>query len=118
MALSALSNTKRNQVLKAMAAQLLSDEKSLIRENNKDLIQGQKMGLSTAMIGRLTLNPKKIKGMAVGLKQIAALEDPLNRLLAKTKRPTPSVYGGLFREILLFSERSQLSYHFTAERKA
>lgn len=85
--LSVLSSKARNQAILRMASQIHKDQKTIILANKKDLARAHKAGLSKAMIGRLELNQKKIKGMVDGLKTIAKLPDPIGRLLEKRRRP-------------------------------
>ncbi|MFT5207453.1 MAG: glutamate-5-semialdehyde dehydrogenase [Candidatus Omnitrophota bacterium] len=82
-----LSSGKRNAILKSMAQNILKSAMAILSANKKDLVNAKSMDLSDAMMSRLTLNEKKIKGMADGLKQIAALPDPLNITLDTIKRP-------------------------------
>ncbi len=70
-----------------MAQNILKSAKAILVANKKDLVNAKSMGLNAAMISRLTLTEKKIKGMAVSLRQIAGLPDPLNITLSTIKRP-------------------------------
>ncbi|MCK4882874.1 MAG: glutamate-5-semialdehyde dehydrogenase, partial [Candidatus Omnitrophica bacterium] len=59
----------------------------LIRENKKDLKAGVAQGLSNALIDRLTLNGKRIKGMAQCLLDTVAIKDPIGEVMKTIKRP-------------------------------
>ena len=76
-----LSLAQRNTVLEQFAAQLTAQQEMVIAENLKDIEEARKNGLSEAMIDRLTLTPARIEGMAEGIRQIAALNDPLGKVL-------------------------------------
>ncbi len=73
------SNTK-NKALLAIAEQLETSMGTLIEENNKDLSAGKDKGLDDALLDRLALNEERIQGMAEGLRQIAALPDPVGEI--------------------------------------
>src|SRR5207245_2743129 len=73
--LATLSTVVKNKALLAMADALEAREAELLEANKKDLAGAR--GLSKAAIDRLTLNAKRIKEMAVGLREVAALPDPV-----------------------------------------
>ncbi len=77
----------KNNALFKMAAGLEKEAARLISENSKDLVEAEKKGLSKAMIDRLTLNPDRIKAMAEGLREVAALPDPVGEVLRMWRRP-------------------------------
>ncbi|MBI3191459.1 MAG: glutamate-5-semialdehyde dehydrogenase, partial [Pedosphaera parvula] len=60
---------------------------ALKRANALDLETGRQMGLSAAMLDRLQLDDKRIAGMAKGLREVAALPDPVGRILDERTRP-------------------------------
>ncbi len=60
---------------------------TLIAENKKDLVAAEQKGLSKAMIDRLTLDPDRIKAMADGLREVAALPDPVGEVTRMWRRP-------------------------------
>jgi glutamate-5-semialdehyde dehydrogenase len=78
----------KNAALLHIAAALENAEAELIAENAKDLEQGRKDGLDAAMLDRLTLNAKGVAGMAEGLRQIAALADPVGEITGLNYRPS------------------------------
>lgn len=84
--LAHLNSSKKNQVLKAMARQLKSSYKLIIRENIRDIKNAHKKGLSQAMIDRLLLNKRRIDEMAKGLLDVAKLPDPVGGIIKKWKR--------------------------------
>ncbi|MCK5081503.1 MAG: gamma-glutamyl-phosphate reductase, partial [Candidatus Omnitrophica bacterium] len=77
----------KNAVLRKMAKSLVADKDYLIRENKKDLKAGVAQGLSNALIDRLTLNGKRIKGMAQCLLDTVAIKDPIGEVMKTIKRP-------------------------------
>ena len=75
--LAKISSRVKDKALLEMADELIKNMDYLTTENAKDLDYAQKKGLSKAMIDRLTLDESTIKGMAEGLKEVAALPDPV-----------------------------------------
>ena len=73
--LALISTQEKNAALKAMAQALVKNQNYLIKENAKDLKAAQ--GYSKALVDRLTLNSKTIKGMADSLLETISNELPL-----------------------------------------
>ena len=86
--LSLVSSKEKNAALKEMARAILKNRALILRENQKDLLAAKTGGFSAALMGRLELNDKKIKGMADSLNQIAHLPDPVGRVIWTRKRPS------------------------------
>ncbi len=84
---------RKNLLLVKMARALLSNGEALIRENSRDVEAARAKGLSKAMIDRLTLNEKRIKEMACGLEEVAALPDPVGEVLHLRQRPNGMQVG-------------------------
>lgn len=82
-----LGRTQKDTALESMAAKLLERQSEIIKENQKDLNLAKNSGLSSAMIDRLTLDEKVISGMAEGLREVAALPDPVGEVTGMWKRP-------------------------------
>ena len=78
---------QRNQALHAGAAALRSAEARILAANAEDMKAAEARGLSAALLDRLLLDPKRLEAMAQGLEAIAALPDPLHRVLAEWERP-------------------------------
>lgn len=77
-----LSNTtteKRNEILKSISASLKEHSDLILKENARDLQNAKEMGISEAMIERLTLTPARINAMADSIIDIVALPDPVGR---------------------------------------
>jgi glutamate-5-semialdehyde dehydrogenase len=85
--LAKLSTAEKNACLMAMAAALEKNAAALKEANALDMEAGKNMGLSSAMLDRLKLDDKRIAGMAKGLREVAALPDPVGRVLDKRTRP-------------------------------
>ncbi len=83
----------KNNALFKMAAGLEKEAGMLIAENKKDLAAAEQKGLSKAMIDRLTLNPERIKAMADGLREVAALPDPVGEVTRMWRRPNGMQIG-------------------------
>lgn len=92
-ALANISTVIKNNALHKMAAGLEREESRLVAENRKDLVEAEKKGLSKAMIDRLTLNPERIRAMADGLREVAALPDPVGEVLRMWRRPNGMEVG-------------------------
>jgi len=85
--LGKLSTAQKNEALLAMAAALEEKAAELKTANALDMKAGAEMGLSQAMLDRLQLDDKRIAGMATGLREVAALNDPVGRVLDERTRP-------------------------------
>jgi glutamate-5-semialdehyde dehydrogenase len=82
-----LSTSIKNKVLSDVASQLKKEANWLCKENEKDLSEARKAGLSAAMIDRLTLTPKRVLEIAEGVRAVAKLKDPIGHTLSNWKRP-------------------------------
>lgn len=82
-----LSSAVKNELLLQMAAGLESRQSELQQENNKDLEAARARGMAAAMVDRLALTPERIKGMADGLREVAALPDPVGEVTGMWTRP-------------------------------
>ena len=91
--LSRIPTDEKNRVLLHMADELTGQTDQLIAANAKDLDYARKKGLSAAMIDRLTLKEKTIKGIADGLKEVAALSDPVGKVISMWRRPNGLLVG-------------------------
>jgi glutamate-5-semialdehyde dehydrogenase len=86
-ALSCLSTADKNKCLLAMADALEKNAEHIKPANARDMETGATMGLSSAMLDRLKLDDKRIAGMAKGVREVAALPDPVGRILDDRTRP-------------------------------
>jgi glutamate-5-semialdehyde dehydrogenase len=85
--LAKLTTAEKDACLFAMADALESNAAAIKEANALDMEFGAKAGLSTAMLDRLRLDDKRIAGMAQGLREVAALADPVGRILDERTRP-------------------------------
>jgi glutamate-5-semialdehyde dehydrogenase len=85
--LARLTTAEKNTCLLAMADALERNAESIKAANAKDMTAGAQAGLSSAMLDRLKLDDKRIAGMAKGLREVAALPDPVGRVLDSRTRP-------------------------------
>ena len=79
---------RKNATLRAMADAIKQDAMRLKTENALDLAAGRERGLDAALLDRLELNDARIAGMAEGLRQIAALPDPVGEIADLSYRPS------------------------------
>ncbi len=78
---------KKNQALTAAARALRARSAEILAANARDLADAEAKSLSPALIDRLTLNADRIEAVARGLEEVAALPDPVGRVLATFTRP-------------------------------
>lgn len=88
-----LSTVKKNDVLLWTADRLLSSKARIQAENEKDLEAAREKGLSAAFVDRLTLSDKVMDSMAEGLREVAALPDPVGEVPRMWKRPNGLTVG-------------------------
>jgi glutamate-5-semialdehyde dehydrogenase len=86
--LAAADPGSKNRALLAIADKLEASSGMLRTENEKDLEAGRANGLDDALLDRLALNDERISGMAEGLRQIAALPDPVGEITDMSYRPS------------------------------
>ena len=86
-ALAQMSTERKNAALVAMADQLHASSGAILRANGKDVEKATAEQLSLPMIDRLRLDEKRIQGMADGIREVAALEDPMGKIIAEWTRP-------------------------------
>ncbi|HTT04442.1 MAG TPA: glutamate-5-semialdehyde dehydrogenase [Steroidobacteraceae bacterium] len=77
----------KNKALTAAAAALRGASAAILAANAEDMREAQERALGAAMLDRLALDQKRVEAMAVGLEQVAALPDPVGRVLARWTRP-------------------------------
>ncbi|MDF7797133.1 glutamate-5-semialdehyde dehydrogenase [Pseudomonas syringae] len=82
------STAQKNRALQATAAALDEARAELSAANALDLANGQANGLEPAMLERLALTPARIDSMIVGLRQVAALADPVGAIRDMSYRPS------------------------------
>src|SRR5206468_6368302 len=85
--LARLSTERKNAALLAMAHQLCVSAGAILRANGKDVEKATSDQLSLSMIDRLRLDERRVQAMAHGIRQVAALEDPVGKVIAEWTRP-------------------------------
>jgi glutamate-5-semialdehyde dehydrogenase len=78
---------EKDTALEGMAEDILSRKEEIIKINAKDITLAKEKGLNPAMIDRLTLDEKTITSMVAGLREVAALPDPVGEVTGMWKRP-------------------------------
>ena len=91
--LSRVKETEKNKALLQMADELEQNCKFLLAENAKDVAIAKKSGISRAMLERLTLKQDTIEQMARGLREVAALPDPVGKVTSMWRRPNGLLVG-------------------------
>lgn len=86
--LSRTETGKKNHALLEIANAIENSRDNLTAENQKDLAAGAANGLDAAALERLALTPKAINSMIEGLKQVAALPDPVGEITGLSYRPS------------------------------
>lgn len=82
-----LGQDKKNTGLRFAADELVAQTVFLLKENEKDIQAAEAAGMKVSLIDRLRLTSDRIEGMAVGLRQIADLQDPIGEVLSMKERP-------------------------------
>ena len=93
VALSRCSADQKNRALMEMAEELVRKEAYLQEENGKDLEYARQADLSAAMLDRLMLKASTIGAMAGGLREVAALPDPVGKVTSMWRRPNGLLVG-------------------------
>ena len=89
--LAAMSSSARQAALEHAAAALRRAAPAILAANAADVVGGEAAGLSSAMIDRLRLDAGRIEAMAAGVAEVAALDDPVGRIIDETHRPNGMV---------------------------
>ena len=77
----------KNRALSVMADALVAAREEILAANREDLAAGERSGMTRSFLDRLSLTAERIDGMAEGMRQVAALPDPVGRVLSDTARP-------------------------------
>ena len=85
--LARASSGAKDKALIKMARDLVAKSEYIISENKKDVEDATKKGLSSAMIDRLRLTPERLEKVANGLREVAALTDPVGEVVRMWTRP-------------------------------
>jgi glutamate-5-semialdehyde dehydrogenase len=85
--LAPLASAEKNRALLLMADKLEAKSAFLVEENHKDLDLAKTNGASSALLDRIALNPSRVQAMAQGLRDVAALADPVREVVKMWRRP-------------------------------
>lgn len=86
-ALALLSTEEKNEALTRIADAITKQKDWILRENEKDVALGKEQGLSPALIDRLQLTDERIEQIVDGVRQVAALPDPIGEIVEEWTRP-------------------------------
>lgn len=92
-ALAKLSAAEKNNLLNICADALTKNAESIINENKKDLTLARSANIKESLLDRLMLNNDRIEYMALGLRQIASLDDPIGEVLYMKNLPNGLTVG-------------------------
>ena len=81
------STDAKNLALTAAADAMMAEKDAILAANAEDLAAAKERGISTAFLDRLTVTEARIEGVAKGLREIAALPDPVGTVMATWTRP-------------------------------
>jgi glutamate-5-semialdehyde dehydrogenase len=85
--LALASTAAKNAGLEAMATRIEADAKKILEANAQDIEAARGKGRDAAFIDRLSLNEARVASMAKGLREVAALADPVGQVMASWTRP-------------------------------
>jgi len=91
--LRSVSSEKKDLALAQAATHLVAKAEDILKANEKDVIAAKEQGIRGAFLDRLILNNDRINTIAEGLKEIAALKDPVGEVLSMKKRPNGLLIG-------------------------
>ncbi|MDP2855305.1 MAG: glutamate-5-semialdehyde dehydrogenase [Smithellaceae bacterium] len=91
--LSHIPANAKNAALLRMADELIGHRDFILSENSRDVTGAREKGLSAAMIDRLTVKDATIEAMAQGLREVAALPDPVGKVTSMWRRPNGLLVG-------------------------
>ena len=92
-ALARVNTITKNNALSAIADALISNADKIIEANKLDLSNAENNGMAKAMLDRLTLTKERITDIAEGVRQVAALNDPIGEVINMQKRPNGLLIG-------------------------
>ena len=88
-----ITTDQKNQVLAAVADHLVESIDKLLEANAADVTNAKQNHMPEGLVDRLMLSPERIEGMAEGLRQLVALEDPIGEVTGMKKRPNGLLIG-------------------------
>lgn len=91
--LALAGSDRKNEALEAIARAILARRQEILDANAGDVAAGRENGLRESLIDRLTLTPERIDGIVEGVRQVAALADPIGETVKETRRPNGLIIG-------------------------
>ena len=91
--LSTAGTKWKNEALAAIAEALIARKEEILAANAIDMQAGRENGLREALLDRLQLTEKRIADMAAGVREVAALPDPIGQVVKMSKRPNGLIIG-------------------------
>ncbi len=91
--LTSVGTLVKNKALEAIADALVKNTDTILSANKIDINSAEKNGIRRAMIDRLALSSERIKEIAEGVRQVAALNDPIGEVIKMWKRPNGLLIG-------------------------
>ncbi len=88
-----LSQPVKNACLVTVARNLVENTDVILEANEKDIENGRKNNMPESLLDRLKLTKERIDGIAEGVRQVAALEDPVGEVLSMKERPNGLMIG-------------------------
>ncbi|MGM9607416.1 MAG: aldehyde dehydrogenase family protein, partial [Oscillospiraceae bacterium] len=91
--LSVAGTDRKNKALEAICKALLERQEELLAANGADLAAAREGGMIPSLIDRLSLDAKRIEGIVEGVRQVAALPDPIGQVTKMERRPNGLIIG-------------------------
>lgn len=92
-ALRVLNAGEKDKALLGVAEKLLADVSYILEANEKDVVRAKENGMKPGLVDRLMLDRSRIEGMAEGIRQVAALPDPVGEVRSMKQRPNGLLIG-------------------------
>ena len=92
-ALRVLNAGEKDKALLGVAEKLLTDASYILEANEKDVVRAKENGMKPGLVDRLMLDRSRIEGMAEGIRQVAALPDPVGEVRSMKQRPNGLLIG-------------------------
>ena len=91
--LATAGTARKNAALNAIADVLTERQTEWLSANAEDVAAAKEAGMRPAMLDRLTLTPERVAGIVDGVRQVAALPDPIGRVDKMETRPNGLIIG-------------------------
>ncbi|MBQ8318939.1 MAG: glutamate-5-semialdehyde dehydrogenase, partial [Lachnospiraceae bacterium] len=88
-----LSQNDKNNALLAVADALVENAAPIIEANSIDMDNAKKNGMSEALLDRLLLTEARLEDMAIGIRQVVSLDDPVGEVISMKQRPNGLMIG-------------------------